>query len=197
MAGLQQQLQIPPLRPIPEFVGGNQWTKPTLNPNELGQLQKQVVSNLIYYQTNYGAVAIPLLLLVAFFQPTALLLGLIVLAVLLTGFVYGTRQNAQLSALLNDRPIAVLLLLLIVAFFVIRMFGTVFIFLLGIALPLALIVVHATLRTPSLKNKAANTVEDLSLQATPMGLLLGWLGAKQNEEQSTGTTTTTTNKRNK
>jgi len=41
-----------------------------------------------------------------------------------------------LSALLHDRPIAVLLLLLIVEFFVVKLFGTALIFVFGIALPL-------------------------------------------------------------
>jgi len=47
------------------------------------------------------------------------------------------------------------------------------------------IIAHATARTPGIQNKAANAVENLSLQATPMGLLLSWLGAKSTEEQST------------
>jgi len=68
---------------------------------------------------------------------------------------------------------------------VLRIFGTVFIFLLGIAFPLALIVAHATARTPNLQNKAENFAENLSLQATPMGLFLSWLGAKPAEQQST------------
>lgn len=192
MANLVQQLKLAPFRTVQDFIGGNQWTVPTFNPNELVQLQKQIVSNLIYYQTNYGAIAIPFLLLVAFFRPTAILFGLVVLAVLLAGFVYSTRQNAQLTALLHDRPIAILLFLLIAAFFVIKLFGTAFVFLFGIALPLGLIVVHAAVRTPSLQNKATNAVENLSLQTTPMGLLLSWLGAKQAEEQPA-----TTTKRNK
>ena len=59
------------------------------------------------------------------------------MAVLLAGFVYSTRQNTALTTLLHDRPIAILALLLVAAFLVLRMFGTVFIFLIGIALPLA------------------------------------------------------------
>jgi hypothetical protein len=55
----------------------------------------------------------------------------------LAGFVYSTRQNIALINLAQDRPIVILLLLLIAAFIVIRMFGTVFAFLFGIALPLA------------------------------------------------------------
>jgi hypothetical protein len=50
------------IRSIREFVGGNEWSKPTFNPSEL---QKQVIANLIYYQSNYGAIVIPLFLLVA------------------------------------------------------------------------------------------------------------------------------------
>ena len=81
------------------------------------------------------------------------------------------------------------------------MFGTVFIFLLGIVLPFAcksdeiivyyskelfrylVIIGHATARKQTLQNKAENTIENLSLQATPMGLLLSYLGAKHTEAQ--------------
>jgi len=72
----------------------------------------------------------------SFFYPLPALFGLVVLSSLGAGFVYSTRQNAQLSALLHDRPIAVLLLLLIVEFFVVKLFGTALIFVFGIALPL-------------------------------------------------------------
>lgn len=72
-----------------------------------------------------------------FFRPAAIIFGLLVLAVLLAGFVYSTRQNAALTTQLHDRPIAILALLLAAAFLVVRMFGTVFIFVFGIALPLA------------------------------------------------------------
>lgn len=48
-----------------------------------------------------------------------------------------------------------------------------------------MIIVHATARTPTLQNKVSNAADNLSAQATPMGLLLGWLGAKLNEVQPT------------
>jgi hypothetical protein len=73
----------------------------------------------------------------SFFRPAALLFGLVVIAVLLAGFVYSSRQQTALTAVAHDRPIVVLVVLLVASFFVIRMFGTVFIFLLGIAFPLA------------------------------------------------------------
>ncbi len=50
-----------------------------------------------------------------------------------------------------------------------------------------MIVGHATARQQTLQNKAENTVENLSLQATPMGILLSWLGAKHTEEEQQST----------
>ncbi|CAF0736306.1 unnamed protein product [Adineta steineri] len=185
MSNTEHTLRIAPLRSMREFIGGNEWAKPTFNPSEFGELQKQVIANLIYYQTNYGAIAIPFLLLVAFFCPTAIIFGLLVLAALLAGFVHTQKTRTALTVLAHDRPIVVLILLLVAAFVIIRMFGTVFAFLFGIALPLALIVGHATARTQTLQNKAENAVEELSLQSTPMGLLLHWLGTKTEEQKST------------
>lgn len=54
-----------------------------------------------------------------------------------------------------------------------------------------MIVAHATVRKPLVQNKDAAAGESLPLEATPMGLLLSWLGAKQAEEQAA------TTKRNK
>ncbi|UJR15551.1 hypothetical protein I4U23_002490 [Adineta vaga] len=182
-----QTLRIPPIRPIPEFVGGNEWAVPAFNPKDFGELQKQIMTNLIYYQSNYGAVAVVFLLLVAFFRPTAIIFGLIVVAALLAGFVYATRQNISLPPFLHDRPILILAILLISAFMITRLFGTVLVFLIGIAFPLAGIIAHAVVRKPTLQNKAEDTAENLSLQSTPMGLLLGWLGAKAAAKESTPT----------
>jgi hypothetical protein len=73
----------------------------------------------------------------SFFRPAAIIFGLLVFAVLLAAFVYSSRQHTALKTIVHDRPIIVLIVLLVAAFMVIRMFGTVFVFLLGIALPFA------------------------------------------------------------
>lgn len=44
-----------------------------------------------------------------------------------------------------------------------------------------MVLIHATVRKQTLKDKATNVVENLSLQNSPMGLLLTWLGAKSPE----------------
>jgi hypothetical protein len=76
-------------------------------------------------------------LIFSYFRPAALIFGLLVFAVLIAGFAYSSRQHKTLTTILHDRPIVMLVLLLVLAFMIIRMFGTVFIFLFGIALPLA------------------------------------------------------------
>ncbi len=73
----------------------------------------------------------------SYFRPTAIIFGLLVFAVLLAAFVYSSRQHKAITAIAHDRPIIVLILLLVLAFLVIRMFGMVFGFLIGIALPFA------------------------------------------------------------
>ncbi len=55
----------------------------------------------------------------------------------MAGLVYASRQKIVLPAVLHDRPIVVLLLVLGAAFIIVRMFGIVFVFLIGIAFPLA------------------------------------------------------------
>ncbi|CAF3517643.1 unnamed protein product [Rotaria sp. Silwood1] len=245
MSNANHIFQVSPIRSLREFIEGNEWSTPNLNPKEFDNVQKQAISNLIYFQTNYGIVFIPFLLLVGYFRPAAILLDLFVIALLLVVHFYLTREKTIVTqaisnliyfqtnygivfipflllvgyfrpaAILLDlfvialllvvhfyltrektivtvhfrnRPILILILLLIVAFMIIRMFSSVWVFLVGIVLPLTLIVIHATVRKPSIQNKATNAVENLSLQASPMGLVLGWLGLKSIDDQSKSST---------
>ncbi|CAF1198889.1 unnamed protein product [Rotaria sp. Silwood1] len=188
MSNANHIFQVSPIRSLREFIEGNEWSTPNLNPKEFDNVQKQAISNLIYFQTNYGIVFIPFLLLVGYFRPAAILLDLFVIALLLVVHFYLTREKTIVTVHFRNRPILILILLLIVAFMIIRMFSSVWVFLVGIVLPLTLIVIHATVRKPSIQNKATNAVENLSLQASPMGLVLGWLGLKSIDDQSKSST---------
>ncbi|CAF0913910.1 unnamed protein product [Rotaria sordida] len=190
MSNTDLKFQIPPIRSLREFIEGNDWTKPNLNPKEFDELQKQVISNLIYFQSNYGVIFIPFLLLVGYFRPAAILSDLLVIALLLVVFFYLTRERTIITIHFRDRPILILILVLVAAFIIISTFSSVWVFLIGFVLPLALIVVHATLRKPSFQNKAANVVENLSLKTSPMGFVLGWLGLKSIGNQSKPSTQT-------
>ncbi|CAF2501456.1 unnamed protein product [Rotaria sp. Silwood2] len=188
MSNADHTFQVPPTRSLREFIEGNEWSKPNLNPKEFDEVQKQVISNIIYFQSNYGVIFIPFLLLAGYFSPAGILLDLLVIAILLVVHFYLTREKTIVTVHFRNRPILILILLLVAAFMIIRMFSSVWIYLIGIVLPIALIVVHATVRKPSIQNKATNAVESLSLQASPMGLVLGWLGLKSIDDQSKSST---------
>uniref|UniRef100_A0A0B7AUL8 PRA1 family protein n=1 Tax=Arion vulgaris TaxID=1028688 RepID=A0A0B7AUL8_9EUPU len=64
-------------------------------------------------------------------------------------------------------------------YIIVYMFGAVIVFLFGIAFPLLLILIHASLRLRNFKNKLANKMEFVGLKRTPMGLILEGLGQDQ------------------
>jgi len=95
----------------------------------------------------------------------------------------------------EDRPIIVLIGLLGASYFILSFMGKLLIFFIGIVLPvqglclslflidnniriILAIILHATLRTRNFQNKVANKIDQLSLQATPMGVFLGALGLR-------------------
>jgi len=173
----KQPMNIAPIRSMKEFIGGNDWISPEFqNPSKL---QEHVLQNLIYYQTNYLIFALTIFGLVGFYSPTSTIFGLAVIASLVTAFKLASDHN-RLTEFLHpatrNRPLIVLVILLVLAFFIIKMFGSVLAFLVGTALPLALIVVHATLRKETFQNKVVTTVEHLGFTGSPVGLLLHWLG---------------------
>lgn len=58
----QQELQFAPIRSLNDFILDATWNVP--NFSDLPRLNNRVVSNLIYYQTNYFVFGIVLFLLV-------------------------------------------------------------------------------------------------------------------------------------
>ena len=57
-----QELRTAPFRPLNDFILEASWSMP--NFNDFPKLNNRVVSNLIYYQTNYFVFGIALFLLV-------------------------------------------------------------------------------------------------------------------------------------
>ncbi|EPQ06674.1 PRA1 family protein 2 [Myotis brandtii] len=80
---------------------------------------------------------------------------------------------------LAGHPAACLAAVLAVGLLVLWAVGGACTFLLSIAGPVLLILVHASLRLRNLKNKIENKIESIGLKRTPMGLLLEALGQEQ------------------
>ncbi|KAM7372576.1 hypothetical protein PAMP_009734 [Pampus punctatissimus] len=69
--------------------------------------------------------------------------------------------------------------LLLVGYLFLSVLGGVAVFLFGIAFPILMVLIHASVRLRSLKNKLENKLESIGLKRTPMGLLLEALGQEQ------------------
>jgi hypothetical protein len=131
---------------------------------------------------------------------------LVVVSALLMGFVYLSSSSARvgnnslasieqfLRSAKEDRPIIVLIGVLGVSYLILSFMGKLLIFLLGIVLPIQgllssftfreddyiylVIILHATLRRRNLANKVANKIDQINIQATPMGIFLAALGLR-------------------
>ena len=158
-----QELRMTPFRPLNDFLLDATWNVP--NFSDFPRLNNRIVSNLIYYQTNYFVFGIALFLLVGyvigyselaahltdeFFSrinyPVDFLFGLVVVAALLMAFIYisssprvGNNALASVEHVFRsakeDRPILVIIAILGVSYLILSFVGKLLIFFLGIVLP--------------------------------------------------------------
>ncbi|XP_053195119.1 PRA1 family protein 2 [Scomber japonicus] len=174
MAGVQP----PPLRSLDDFVlSSARFAVPDLR--DLDRWNNRIINNLLYYQSNYFLSALGFLLLVAYFQPFQLLVGAMVVTLLFLGFVWAAENQAPIRRFRRNHPAACVLAILLVSYLLLSVVGGVAVFLFGIAFPILMVLVHASVRLRSLKNKLENKLESIGLKRTPMGLLLEALGQEQ------------------
>ncbi|CAF1127946.1 unnamed protein product [Rotaria sp. Silwood1] len=182
-----QDLQFAPFRSLNDFILDATWNIP--NFSDFPRLNNRIVSNLIYYQTNYFVFGIVLFLLVGINYPVDFLFGLVVVMAVLMGFVYissaprvGNNPLASVEHFFRsakeDRPIIVLIALLGISYFILSFLGKLLIFFIGIVLPIQAIILHATCRKRTLANKVANKIDQIGIQSTPMGIFLSALGLR-------------------
>jgi len=132
-----QDSRFAPFRPLKDFILDATWNVP--NFSDLPKLNNRIVSNLIYYQTNYFVFGIALFLLVGINYPVDFIFGLVVVSALLMGFVYissspriGNNALASVEHFLRsakeDRPIIVLIAVLGVSYLILSFMGKLLIF---------------------------------------------------------------------
>ncbi|PNJ04783.1 WDR45 isoform 25 [Pongo abelii] len=115
----------------------------------------------------------------AYVRPLHTLLSSLVVAVALGVLVWAAETRAAVRRCRRSHPTACLAAVLAVGLLVLWVAGGACTFLLSIAGPVLLILVHASLRLRNLKNKIENKIESIGLKRTPMGLLLEALGQEQ------------------
>ncbi|KAG7326657.1 hypothetical protein KOW79_010058 [Hemibagrus wyckioides] len=172
------KVELTPLRPWDDFFPGSErFAKPDIR--DLSKWNNRVVSNLLYYQTNYMAMAVIVFLIVGFMNPIGMLTGASVVVAVFLGAVWAGENKAVIKNFKKDNPTLFVFLVMIASYLLMSLFGGVMVLLLGIKLPLMLIFAHASLRLRNMKNKLENKMESAGLKKSPMGILLEALGQQE------------------
>ncbi|ALC39986.1 Jwa [Drosophila busckii] len=189
-AALAGSLQLPPLRTLDDFVlGSARFQLPNLK--DFDKWGNRVVKNLLYYQTNYFLVFLAVYVLMIVINPTKIISGLIVQALIIAviwqffsskskkNFIASrlTGGNAVLSAQSEQQKWYILAGALLAGYLFLHMISAVLLTAFTLLLPISMTFIHASLRLRNIKNKLANTIESFG-PSTPMGALLDALNVR-------------------
>lgn len=172
------KMELAPLRPWDDFFpGADRFAKP-----EFGDLTKwnnRVISNLLYYQTNYFAVAVVVFLIVGFVNPFGMFLGGTVVILVFMGSVWAGENKAVVKNFKRKNPTLFIIGVMVTSYFLLSLCGGVMVFIFGITFPLLLILIHASLRLRNMKNRLENNIEGAGLKKTPMGVIMDLLDQQE------------------
>ncbi|XP_037539946.1 PRA1 family protein 3 [Nematolebias whitei] len=172
------KMELAPLRQWDDFFpGADRFSKPEFG--DLAKWNNRVISNLMYYQTNYFVVAMVVFLIVGFLNPFGLILGGSVVILVFAGSVWAGENKATIKNFKRKNPTLFVFGVMITSYFLLSLFGGVLVFIFGITFPLLLILIHASLRLRNMKNKLENKIEGAGLKKTPMGMIMDLLDQQE------------------
>ncbi|XP_065135890.1 ADP-ribosylation factor-like 6 interacting protein 5a [Paramisgurnus dabryanus] len=172
------KVEIAPMRSWDDFFpGSDRFAKP--DTRDLAKWNNRVVSNLLYYQTNYLLMAIIVFMVVGFLYPVSMFTGLAVVASVFMGSVWAGENKARIKSFKKENPTLFVFFVMVVSYLLISLFGGVMVLLFGIKLPILLIFAHASFRLRNMKNKLENRMESAGLKKTPMSIILEALGQQE------------------
>ncbi|BFF95927.1 PRA1 family protein 3 [Drosophila madeirensis] len=189
-AALSGNLQLAPLRTLDDFVlGSARFQLPNLK--DFDKWGNRVVKNLLYYQTNYILLFLVIYALMIVCNPTKILSGLIVQALIIAviwqffsskskpSFIASrlTGGNANAAEQNAQQKWYILAGALIGGYLFLHLISAVLLTAFTLLLPISVTFIHASLRLRNMKNKLANTIESFG-PSTPMGALLDALNVR-------------------
>eukprot|EP00092_Neocalanus_flemingeri_P011173 GFUD01012036.1.p1 GENE.GFUD01012036.1~~GFUD01012036.1.p1 ORF type:complete len:200 (+),score=51.83 GFUD01012036.1:83-682(+) len=141
-----QGFEMAPFRSLDEFL----LSQAKFELPELGNPEKwssRVVSNLLYYQTNYFLAWLLIFLLVCFFSPGKMFFAMLTLAIVFGVQYYLASNHVQVKTWKTNHPTVIMVAASLIASLLLYQFGWIRVFLLGFILPIILAVLHAFLHT--------------------------------------------------
>ncbi|XP_023262030.1 PRA1 family protein 3 [Seriola lalandi dorsalis] len=172
------KMELAPLRPWDDFFpGADRFAKPEFG--DLAKWNNRVISNLLYYQTNYFAVAVVVFIIVGFLNPFGMFLGGTVVTLVFAGSVWAGENKAPIKNFKRKNPTLFVIGVMVTSYFLLSLCGGVMVFIFGITFPLLLILIHASLRLRNMKNRLENKIEGVGLKKTPMGVIMDLLDQQE------------------
>ncbi|XP_040909133.1 PRA1 family protein 3-like [Toxotes jaculatrix] len=172
------KMELAPLRPWDDFFpGADRFAKPEFG--DLAKWNNRVISNLLYYQTNYFAVAVVVFIIVGFLNPLGMFLGGAVVTLVFMGSVWAGENKATIKNFKRKNPTLFVIGVMVTSYFLLSLCGGVMVFIFGITFPLLLILIHASLRLRNMKNRLENKIEGVGLKKTPMGVIMDLLDQQE------------------
>ncbi|KAM4563303.1 PRA1 family protein 3-like [Odontesthes bonariensis] len=172
------KMELAPLRPWDDFFPGtDRFAKPEFG--DLAKWNNRVISNLMYYQTNYFLVVVVVFLIVGFLNPFGMFLGGAVVALVFGGSVWAGENQATIKNFKRKNPTLFVIVVMVTSYFLLSLCGGVMVFIFGITFPLLLILIHASLRLRNMKNRLENKFEGVGLKKTPMGIIMDLLDQQE------------------
>ncbi|CAB1336458.1 unnamed protein product [Coregonus sp. 'balchen'] len=172
------RMELAPLRPWDDFFpGADRFAKPDFG--DLTKWNNRVISNLLYYQTNYFAVAIVVFLIVGFLNPLGMFLGGAVVSLVFMVSVWAGENKNFIKNFKKKNPTLFVIAVMGTSYFLLSLCGGVMVFIFGITFPLLLILVHASLRLRNMKNRLENKIEGVGMKKSPMGIILDLLDQQE------------------
>ena len=168
--------QIAPLRSLDDFLlTYSRFQAP--DTQNLERYTNRVASNLLYYQTNYFLSAMIIFTVVTYTHLLEVAFGFVITSLLFGISVYLKIQEDEVKQFKQQHPGVVFILIVVGSYYLVYLVGSIVVFLLAVALPTFLILLHASLRMRNIKNKIVNASEALGLRKkTPMGVILNEIG---------------------
>ncbi|XP_008318681.1 ADP-ribosylation factor-like 6 interacting protein 5a [Cynoglossus semilaevis] len=172
------KVELTPLRPWDDFFPGSERVaKPDFK--DLAKWNNRVISNLLYYQTNYLVLAVVVFLIVGFLNPVGMFTAMAVVSAVFMGSLWAGENKAVINNFKRQNPTAFVIIIMVASYMLITLLGSVMVFMTAVTLPLALIFAHASFRLRNMKNKLENRIECAGLKRSPMGILLEALGQQE------------------
>ncbi|OZC07420.1 PRA1 family protein [Onchocerca flexuosa] len=168
---IMNSVQVPPLRSFREFFcDKSRFEIPPFR--DLPKWNNRMLSNLLYYQTNYFAFMSLIILICASVQLRDVFIGLVAIMCVAAVLIFSLSSNSTFVQARRDHTFITLGAMLLSFYFFVYAIVPVVTVLFTLSLPLLLVLVHASTRLRSLKVKINHQLERVGLKNTVMAYLL-------------------------